>query len=335
MPNMDVFNNDAFSAITLTASVNKEEFVPGAIGGLGIFEEQGITTTTIMIEEEAGTLQLIPTSPRGAPPVQRTNDKRKMRSFVVPHIAEERKVWADEIQGVRAFGSEDDLQAVQTIVDQRQRAGLRNLDATLEHHRLGAIKGEVVDADGSTVLFNLFDEFGVTQEAEVNFALGTADTDVRAKCMQVRRTMSKNLKLGDNSSFRIIGLASDEFFDALINHDNVKEAFTGWEAARTLAQDHTFGRFTFAGIEFWNYRGTDDGSIGIANNKANFFPAIPGLFITRFAPADTIDFANTVGLPRYSLPFRDPRDKFWATELQSNPINLCLRPKALMQGRRA
>ena len=40
----------------------------------------------------------------------------------------------------------------------------RDLDLTIEHQRIGAVKGIVMDADGTTPLLNLFTEFGVTQE---------------------------------------------------------------------------------------------------------------------------------------------------------------------------
>jgi hypothetical protein len=36
------------------------------------------------------------------------------------------------------------------------------VDATLEHLRIGAIKGQILDADGPAVIYDLFTEFGVT-----------------------------------------------------------------------------------------------------------------------------------------------------------------------------
>jgi hypothetical protein len=36
------------------------------------------------------------------------------------------------------------------------------MDATLEHLRIGAIKGQILDADGSALIYDLFTEFGVT-----------------------------------------------------------------------------------------------------------------------------------------------------------------------------
>ena len=48
------------------------------------------------------------------------------------------------------------------------------MDATLEHLRIGAIKGQILDADGSAVIYDLFTEFGVTAHAEIDFDLDNA-----------------------------------------------------------------------------------------------------------------------------------------------------------------
>ena len=48
------------------------------------------------------------------------------------------------------------------------------LDITEEFLRVGAVRGEILDADGS-VLYDLFDEFGVEQK--VYDGLGTADVN--------------------------------------------------------------------------------------------------------------------------------------------------------------
>ncbi|MEP3300783.1 MAG: major capsid protein, partial [Roseibium sp.] len=56
---------------------------------------------------------------------------------------------------------------------------------------------------------------------------------------------------------------------------------------------------------------------------------VPGLFITRFAPADYIETVNTPGLPRYMKQIVKTNGKGVDIELQSNPISLCTQPGAL------
>jgi Phage major capsid protein E len=96
-----------------------------------------------------GSLTLVETTSRGAPAVQHVANKRKARSLTVPHIALEDTILADEVQNVRAFGSENMLEGVQAVVNQRLSEMASKMDATLEHLRVGAIKGQILDADGT------------------------------------------------------------------------------------------------------------------------------------------------------------------------------------------
>ena len=132
MPALDIFSSSAFSMVALTDAINQMPFVPGRIGQLGLFREQGVSTTSVMIEEREGNLTLVETTSRGAPAVQHVANKRKARSLVVPHIALEDTILADEVQNVRAFGSESMLEGVQAVVNQRMSEMATKMDATLE-----------------------------------------------------------------------------------------------------------------------------------------------------------------------------------------------------------
>ena len=149
-----------------------------------------------MIEEREGSLNLIETTSRGSPAAQNTTNKRKARSFIVPHVALEDTILADEIQNLRAFGSESQLEGIQQTVQFRLAEMSRKHDATLEHLRVGAIKGQILDADGSTVLYDLFNEFGVTQYTEIDFDLDNAspvEGAVKKKCHDVRRKIEDEM----------------------------------------------------------------------------------------------------------------------------------------------
>ena len=116
---LDIFTHSAFSLTSLTDSINKLPFLPGRVGQLGLFEESGVATTSVMIEERDGSLNLIETSLRGSPVAQNTHTKRKLRSLLIPHIALEDTILADEVQNVRAFGTESQFEGVQSVVNLR------------------------------------------------------------------------------------------------------------------------------------------------------------------------------------------------------------------------
>lgn len=324
---LDVFNQNAFSTVSLTAFVNAEPFVPGAVGAGLQWEEQGIATRTVVVEEDAGALSLIESKPLGAPAAQFSPSKRKVRSFVVPHLPLEDSVLASEVAGVRAFGSEDQLQTVEGVVQDRIRKMLRAHDATLEYGRVGAVKGLILDADGST-LYNLFTEFGVSQQA-LALDLGTASTDVLGKCVEVQEMAEDELGAATTTGYK--GYVGKNLFKKLIAHPKVREAYTGWQAAQALTKDNRQG-FVFGDVEWIAYRGKVGGTAFVGDDEGYVCPVgVPGLFITRFASADFNETANTIGLPRYAKQEPMPMGRGMNIHTQSNPLSLCTRPRAVIK----
>jgi hypothetical protein len=59
MPALDIFSSSAFSMVALTDAINYMPYVPGRIGQLGLLREQGVSTTSVMIEEREGKAQRI------------------------------------------------------------------------------------------------------------------------------------------------------------------------------------------------------------------------------------------------------------------------------------
>ena len=319
------FESDAFSMTSLTESINILPNNYGRLEAMNLFPQKSVRTRNIAVEEMNGVLNLLPTQIPGGNATVGTRGKRKMRSFMIPHIPHDDVVLPEEVQGIRAFGSETELQAMANVITDHLQ-NMRN------KHAIGALKGNILDADGST-LYNLYDEFEITPKT-VNFALSTTGTDVKKKCLEVVRHIEDNL-CGEFMT-GVHCLVSPEFFDALTSHSKVKEAYERWQEGAALRDDMRSG-FTFGGITFEEYRGqaTDpDGNVRrfIASGEGHCFPiGTSQTFVTYFAPADFNETVNTLGLPIYAK--QEPRKFDRGTDLhtQSNPLPLCLRPAVLVK----
>ncbi|OFW83195.1 MAG: hypothetical protein A2018_01370 [Alphaproteobacteria bacterium GWF2_58_20] len=333
----DIFNSDAFNVASLTAAVNSMPYVPGRVGALNIFEEAGVATTTVAIEEKNGTLSLVPTTARGAPGTPNQVDKRKMRNLRIPHICITDTVNADEIQNVRQFGSDNALAGPQQVVSDRMGSMVPKIDATIEHMRLGAIQGIVYDSDGTTPLYNLFTEFNVSQIGEIDFDLDAATPKagaLRKKCSEVQRAIED--ELGAAVYDHIHCFCSSQFFDDLVEHPDARKAYELQNSGAFLGARTARRTFEIFGIVFEEYRGVVNGVKFIADDKAHFFPVgVPGLFKTSFAPADYVETVNTIGIPRYAKQAPDTRfNKFVELEVQSNPLCYCTKPRTLIKAKR-
>ena len=338
MAHMDIFNSDAFSLVNMTAGIEKMPTVPTYLGSLGIFESEGITTNIASIEQVGQTLSLINTSARGTAPAMGSTDKRSMRNFNIPRIAKSDQLFAHEIQGIRAFGTESELETVVQKVAQKKAKLLREVALTLEYHRLGAIQGILLDADGSTI-YNYFTEFGISAPTEVDFDLdnGTpAAGALMAKTKGVKRSIIRALGTAA-PGIRIIGLCGDAFFDALTSHPEVEKTYLNWMAAESLRAGEVFQSFRWGEIEWVNYQGTDDNStVAINTDKVKFIvQGVPGLFKRINGPGETFETVNTIGRDLYSMLVRDTdRDMWVQPEVYAYPLHICTRPEVLMSGRR-
>lgn len=338
---LDVFNQDAFSVRSLTDAINKIKFVPGRIGQLGIFAESSVSTTMIMVEEKNGVLSLVKPSPRGAAGQTIDKGKRVARPFVVPHFEINDAVMAEEVQNVRAWGSESQLETVQGKLAERMAIHSQSMAATEEYARIGAIKGIVAYADGTTL--NLFAAFEVAQEAVVDFDLDNANPAsgvLRKKCAAVARTIATNL---DGVPYTgIHAFCGDAFFDDLLAHPEVVESYKGTPMAQVLREgyvlpngDKIYGAFEFGGIVWENYRGAVGNTSFIGADDCHIFPqGAPGLFRTVYAPADYEDTVNTMGQRLYAKQFPMPNGKGRNFDVQMNALQYCTRPKSLIKGKR-
>ena len=77
----------------------------------------------------------------------------------------------------------------------------------------------------------------------------------------------------------------------------------------------------------------------VAPNRCHDFKAdkhhlifMPGLLIGRFAPAPYNETVNTIGLPIYAKALEKRNGTGWDLEMQSNPLHILTRPRAVIKG---
>lgn len=336
MATMDVFKSDAFNTVSLTYALEKIPYKPQLLNSMNIFEPVPTNTRSIAIEKRDGFMTLIPTSPIGAPPTALKNDKRDIRNFNTRRWAKDFTIYAEQLNGIRQFGTETELMQVQAEATRRLSRLKDDFDLTAEYARLGALQGKWLDSDGST-LVDWFSEWGVTPNTDVSFVFSSATTDVNKLIKGIARGMARASKGGFTQATQIHALVGDDFFDALVTHPAVSETYKNWNAAADLraVRGNVFDAFYFGGVYFHNYRGTDDNStVAIGPTKAVFFPVgVPGLFQVAYGPAEFEPWINTFGQEQYALTIPDRDRNAWTKfEIYSYPLFICTRPEVLYTG---
>lgn len=338
MLSMDIFNSDAFGVIEMTESVNMVPIAWGRLGELGLFVPKPLRTDQFMIESRNGVLVLIQSSTPGTDLPGARRKKPQMRNFNTSRFGQSDHITAKDIAGIRAFGTSSELMQVEDIVAGVQDTIRGNIDITLEYLRSGALKGQILDADGS-VLVDLFSEFGVSQKV-VDFKLGSA-TGAAAACDEVRRHIRLNMK-GDVLT-EVRCLASPGFWDKLMANAEFKEAHKYYNNGQQPLREDVSGGVKWNNIWWEEYLaegdvpqedGTTVTQSFIPDGDARFFPMGTRKTFSQYnSPADYLDVANTLGEPFYSSVALDPKHARYAeVEAQTVTLPMCNRPGVLVRG---
>jgi hypothetical protein len=173
-----------------------------------------------------------------------------------------------------------------------------------------------------------------TQELEppANQARFTGTTNVQAKVREVLRKIETELK-GETMT-GVLALVSPEFFDKLISHAKVEDAYKYFSStgAQPLRED-TRRRFPFAGIVFEEYNATVTLSTG---STETLVPAGEGIafpmgtldtFVTYGAPANLIETVNTLGLPMYARQLARPDGSAIEVKTEASVLPINKRPR--------
>lgn len=339
---LDIFNTKPFSAVELTGAINVVPNTYNRLEQLGVFATEPVPTTSVAIQFVNGILNLLPTRERLGPPSLGMPEKRNLRAFLIPHIPHEDFVFAAEVQNLLAVTGGGlnalALENVQALVNRKLARMKAKHAITWEHMRAGAIKGQLLDSDGSTI-YNWFTEFGVTEKV-IDFPFSNAATDAQALIRSVWRYLEDNLFGEVMTGVRV--LCSPEWFDALISHASVKTAYQYFAAQQNILREDVRRGFNFMGVTFEEYRGTatqmnEDKTTTvrkfIPTNEARVFPeGTLDTFTGYWAPADFIEAVNMMGEQIYAKQAVDGEfQRFVKLHTQSNPLFVCKRPQLLVR----
>jgi len=318
---------DLFTVASLTAAINKLPPMPTKAGELGIFNEKGIPTSTVVIEHRSGRLFLVANTSRNDDPAPVANSKRQRRTFETAHLPLSGRVLPSEIQNLAPFGGSDSTDYQAQVINDKLQTLKNSLEATREWQRVGALRGKILDADGS-VIYDLYEEFRV-QQKRIAVALGTAGTDVRSKVLEAKRHAESKLGGAVVNGFK--AFCGPEWFDRFTDHPKVQKAYEGYQEAQDrLGSDNRNG-FVYGGVEFIEYNVQVSNQKFIPDDVAQVFPVGTGIYEQYSAPANYNETVNTLGQPFYAKAEERRLGKGWDLEAQANPLALCMFPEALVE----
>lgn len=312
----------------LDEAVNSQPNVPSRLLADPMWREKNLTTTSVMVEYVGGEIRLIPARSRNdAPNVKAFGKGSVVRTFTVPHLPLETTIRANQIQDVRKVGTTDALLSNAEVVADEIAEHRGAHDATIEHLMLGAVKGKILDADGTTVIYDLFQEFGISEPTQA-MQFSSASADLGLVIEQTIRKMKKALAGDVNNGVNV--LCSPEFFDALVGHKSAKEAWARYQD-NVLARENTEGKFAWKGalFEIYDYS-VGDAPMIQAGHAHGYLTGMRKGFVRYNAPGNMVTEANKIARPFYASVEALEHNRGVNLYTEGNPLPLCLRPQTLM-----
>ena len=337
----DVFTDNAFQATEIQEAVGNIVYVPQMLNAMNLFEVEPLHTTTVGVYKMNDSLAFVPTTERGAPRSLPERDRRSLVQLETVNLRQEDRINSAELQNIvnefMPFATA--LQRADDEVDKRMRKLMNKLEFTREYHRFAALNGILLDADGS-VIFNFYQEFGLTQPAAIVFDFPNTDEGaLRTYIAQhVFRPMMRQLNSRKSPSTTIGALCSDSFYDAMVQAPEIYKSYQIQQQGAELRANKTWGSFEFAGVTWYNFQGTDDNStIAVPDGDCRFFPiGATDVFKEYRSPGEEWRVVNSLAEEFYSYVVPDPRAPnymaFVDLYLDAHPLFACIAPDVLMRG---
>lgn len=342
----DVFSDNIFQGTEIQETVGQMVYIPQALNAMNLFEVDPIRTTTVGVYKSNETLEFIPTTERGSPRSLPGRDSKQLVQLSTVNLRQEDRINSHEVQNIiqEYMPLDVALENADAEVDKRLRKLMRKLEFTREYHRFAALNGILLDADGTPIV-NYFDAFGIVQPAAVTFAMATLTEGAFREriTQQVYRPMMRQLGARKGPGTRIGAMCSDSFFDKLLKNPEVREVWklqqTGRDAAGgDLTDQKAWQSVVFAGVEWFNFMGTDDGtSIAVPADTCRFFPiGATDVFKEFRSPGEEWSVVNQPGEEFYAYVVPDPRGPAYVAfvdlYLDAHPLFACIAPDVLMRG---
>lgn len=326
-----MFNKDDFTLTKLTTAINRRKPVDTFLARF--FQVERLPVTTVTIERGASGLELINPSARDVPAPTSTlggltgRGLHRIGSVKLGRVV---ALKASDIQDIRAFGEEDQLETFDTVLLQNTDPVNRSLDYTEEHLRLGAVRGVQYAGDGTTELFDYFTAAGITAPDAVEFDFGANRSVLLNAYGDVSDYIREGLDVAAEAGTQTVALYGKRAWRRFRTSDAVAALYERFLEGAVNRQGVDGRRVPF---ELFDVTHVPYSGAGFGEDEIRFVPLnVPGLFKTAYTPLDNPETANTLGLPRYATPEIARFGKGYEVEIATLPIHYVTRPEALIGG---
>lgn len=306
------------------------------LGDSGLFVSESISTPTVTFEERSGSLAIVGDKVRGSRPQTTSEDVRKVHSYTTTHHPLEDALYPDTVAAKSQYGTDQGFDTEAAAMLRKMEKIRKSFDVTLEVARFKTLGTGNVWAPNGTIAGNFYSDYGLTRN-EVDFVLGTATTDIIAKCNEIVAGFQASASEGQIIT-EVIGYASPAFFAKLLAHAKVTQTHIYQQIGQfNITQQRAgaglYRRLSFGGINFVEVPTVLGGQALVTAGDCVFVAKEDsGSFVTYFAPPNRFGYVNTAGESSYVWTFRNERMTEITIEAEMNMLNVLKKPNFVARG---
>lgn len=333
----DIFNNDAFSQITLTQQILSTPFQEHMLSARLPWTIENSPTPDVAIERSSEGVAVITSAPRGAPGVEFGLTKKSVIKVTPPHYPAGATIQSTELRAaLNHVGDNGELLGVQALHQRHMNAFVRSYAQMWEHGAQGALEGLIKDPGIEEPVLDLGELWGeVPQVVEVDFTDPSVDwvqelTDAKTAAIQELTGMPAVtdwvfMLFGSAAKF----VTSNE--KLLKTKDRIDDTIHSADRVRG------FSRYRFAdNVELVTYQGTKNMpcliDFGSEAGGGLLLPIVQGMYTKTFTPAESFDSINAPGQEIYaSVPKSKITESSYRLQAESNCLHTIKKPKAVMK----
>ena len=305
--------------------------LPKLLGELGLFGENSYHQATLIEVErvEDGVDEIVAQSRDGDRNFSGGETAIQV-PFKIPFFPLDSKHFtAADIQDMRDFVEDPDVpMTIQRRMDRARGRLARSHSVLSERARYKALKGTSYSPNDASCQVDYATKFDVTAKVKAQFQidLTNADLDPRITIEAEARKHIQKYAGDQGQAYQVIALCGSKAFSGIANHKEVKAAYSQYPSASEPLRNRLGGNLINRSWETEGVTYIEDfmgQSIGeIADDEIWFLPlGIMDMFQTHFAPAATIEYANTTAQDMYMFVEETARKAQVQTETSFLTVN--------------
>lgn len=312
----------------LTALVERTD---NALEKLGLFEEFFGQTTTAEVERVTLGSDSIEAKERGGERNHAGDEQSQIEYFRIPFFPLDKVAKPSDVQDFREYGEADAPASVEKRVERNIGRIRKSHDFLRRAAMYEALKGNTYASGlaGSQYIVNFATKWGVTGDVftgGIDFTNAAADPAlyVEKNCREHIIDKAQD----DSSAFEVIALCGSGFFNSMIHHPLVQAAYSQYSSGQEMLRERLGGSVVGRIFEHKGVTYIEDVSKQIARGDAYILPqGIADMFQLHYAPADTLEHANTVAEPLYLFMEEDRRKVI--LESETSLVAIVTRPELI------